>query len=293
MAKFLTPYLNTIEKVEGSIFQYEFIVKGLLGAIFASITAGLAGTYIVSKRMVFLSGGITHASFGGIGIGYFVGINPVLGAAIFGILSALGVEYLSVRQKIREDSAIGILWAFGMAIGIIFIYLTPGYSPNLLSYLFGSILTVTYGDLIALGTMSVILILYFGIFYRTILYISYDEVFARTYSRYVNVFKYITTALIALTIVLNIRMAGVVLVISLLTIPPNIAMLLTKDYFKIVLLSVVWGFAGTAAGYAISFYAGIPVGATIIFTLVILWTLVKIPVTLARKRSKIVVDKYQ
>ena len=97
--------------MEQNIFQYEFIIKGLLGAVFASVTAGLAGTYIVSKRMVFLSGGITHASFGGIGIGYFIGINPVLGAAVFSILSALGVEYLSVRQKIREDSAIGILWA--------------------------------------------------------------------------------------------------------------------------------------------------------------------------------------
>ena len=95
------------------------------------------------KEWYFLSGGITHASFGGIGIGYFLGINPVIGAAIFGILSALGVEYLSVKQKIREDSAIGILWAFGMAIGIIFIYLTPGYTPNLMSYLFGSILTVS------------------------------------------------------------------------------------------------------------------------------------------------------
>ena len=148
----------------GSIFQYDFIIKGLLGACFASITAGIAGTYIVSRRMVFLSGGITHASFGGIGIGYFCGINPVIGAAIFGILSALGVEYLAVKQKIREDSAIGILWAFGMAIGIIFIYLTPGYTPNLMSYLFGSILTVTNADIIALGVMSVILILYFGIF---------------------------------------------------------------------------------------------------------------------------------
>jgi zinc transport system permease protein len=268
--------------VEGSIFQYEFIIKGLLGAIFASITAGLAGTYIVSKRMVFLSGGITHASFGGIGMGYFFGINPVVGAAVFSILSALGVEYLSVRQKIREDSAIGILWAFGMATGIIFIYLTPGYSPNLLSYLFGSILTVTYGDLIALGIMSVILIIYFGVFYRTILYISFDEVFARTYSRYVNVFKYVTTSLIALTIVLNIRMAGVVLVISLLTIPPNIAMLLTTDYVKIVLLSIAAGFVGTAAGYAISYFAGIPVGATIIFTLVILWVLVKLPLSILK-----------
>ncbi len=271
--------------METNIFQYSFIIKGLLGAVFASITAGLAGTYVVSKRMVFLSGGITHASFGGIGIGYFIGINPVIGAAVFGILSALGVEYLSVRQKIREDSAIGILWAFGMAIGIIFIYLTPGYTPNLMSYLFGSILTVSNADIIALGTMSVILILYFGIFYRTILYISFDEVFARTYSSYVDIIKYITTSLIALTIVLNIRMAGVVLVISLLTIPPNIAMLFTRVYFRIVLWSIVAGFIGTATGYAISYYAGIPVGATIIFTLVIIWVLVKITTLIIMKLS--------
>jgi zinc transport system permease protein len=261
--------------VHTSLFQYSFVIKGFLGAVFASITAGLAGTYVVSKRMVFLSGGITHASFGGIGIGYFMGINPVVGAAVFGILSALGVEYLSVKQKIREDSAIGILWAFGMAIGIIFIYLTPGYTPNLMSYLFGSILTVSNADIIALGVMSVILIFYFGVFYRTILYISFDEVFARTYSSYVDIFKYITTSLIALTIVLNIRMAGVVLVISLLTIPPNIAMLFTRVYFKIVIWSIVAGFIGTAVGYAVSYSAGIPVGATIIFTLVILWVIVK------------------
>ena len=272
--------------METSIFQYGFIIKGLLGAIFASITAGLAGTYVVSKRMVFLSGGITHASFGGIGIGYFICINPFVGAAVFGILSALGVEYLSVKQRIREDSAIGILWAFGMAIGIIFIYLTPGYTPNLMSYLFGSILTVSRVDIIALGIMSAILILYFGIFYRTILYISFDEVFARTYSSYVDVFKYITTSLIALTIVLNIRMAGVVLVISLLTIPPNIAMLFTRVYFKIVIWSVLAGFVGTATGYAISYYAGIPVGATIIFTLVILWVMVKGITQLILKISK-------
>ena len=273
--------------MEANIFQYEFIIKGLLGAAFASITAGLAGTYVVSKRMVFLSGGITHASFGGIGIGYFIGINPVIGAAVFGILSALGVEYLSVRQKIREDSAIGILWAFGMAIGIIFIYLTPGYTPNLMSYLFGSILTVSNADIIALGIMSVILIFYFGIFYRTILYISFDEIFARTYSSYVDVFKYITTSLIALTIVLNIRMAGVVLVISLLTIPPNIAMLFTRVYFKIVLWSVLAGFIGTATGYAISYFAGIPVGATIIFTLVIIWVITKGITQLIVKISKL------
>jgi zinc transport system permease protein len=261
--------------MEQSIFQYGFVIKGLLGALFASITAGIAGTYIVSKRMVFLSGGVTHASFGGIGIGHFIGVNPVLGAAVFGILSALGVEYLSTRHKVLEDSAIGILWAFGMAIGIIFIYLTPGYSPDLMGYLFGSILTVTTADIIALGVMSATLILYFGLFYRTILYISFDEVYARTYSACVDVFKYITTSLIALTIVLNIRMAGIVLVISLLTIPPNIAMIFTRNYFKIVIWSIIAGFTGAAAGYAISYYANIPVGAAIIFTLVLLWIIAK------------------
>lgn len=257
------------------MLQYSFILKGLLGAVFASITAGLAGTYIVSRKMVFLSGGISHASFGGIGLGFFAGINPIIGAAVFSIFSALGIEYLSVRQKIREDSAIGILWAFGMATGIIFIYLTPGYAPNLMSYLFGSILTVTTADIIALGIMSVILILYFGIFYRTILYISFDEDFARTYSPYVNVFKYLTTSFIALTIVLNIRMTGVVLVISLLTIPPNIAMLFTREYNKIVIWAIIAGFAGIITGYATSYFLGIPTGATIIFTLVILWIIVK------------------
>ena len=276
---------ETSLEVGESIFQYGFIVKGIFAVLFASITAGLAGTYIVTRKMVFLSGGITHASFGGIGIGYYAGFSPVAGAAIFGILSALGIEYLSVSQKIREDSAIGILWAFGMAVGIIFIYLTPGYAPNLMGYLFGSLLTVTNAEIIALGILSLALILYFIIFYRTIIYISFDEEFARTYSHYVNIIKYLTTSLIALTIVLNIRMAGVVLVISLLTIPPNIAMLFTRSYRRIILWSVLAGFTGTAAGYAISYVAGIPVGATIIFTLVVLWMLVKGLVLLHGRRN--------
>lgn len=261
--------------MEGSILQYDFILKGLLGALFASISAGFIGTYIVTRKMVFLSGGITHASFGGIGIGHYAGFSPVAGAAIFGVLSAIGIEYLSIHHKIREDSAIGILWAFGMATGIIFIYLTPGYSPNLMSYLFGSILTVTNADIIALGIMSVVLFIYFVAFYRTILYTSFDESFARTYSAYVDIFKYITTSLIALTIVFNIRMAGVILVLSLLTIPPNIALMITRKYSGIIIISILAGFTGTISGYIISYFAGIPVGATIIFTLVIIWIIVK------------------
>jgi zinc transport system permease protein len=254
-----------------NLFEYSFVVRSLLGALFASITAGLAGTYIVSKRLVFLSGGVTHASFGGIGLGYYLGMNPVVGAAVFGLGSALGMEYMSARGKMREDSAIGILWALGMAVGIIFIYLTPGYAPNLMSYLFGSILTVTDGDLIALGIISVVLIIYTALFYRTLLYISFDENYARTFTRHVDLFRYISVGLTGLAIVLNIRMAGVIMIIALLTIPANIVMLFTRRYLRIIVLSTVVSLVGISAGFAMSWFTNLPTGATIVAVLVLFW----------------------
>jgi len=214
---------------------------------------------------------VTHASFGGIGLGYYLGINPVVGAAVFGLGSALGMEYMSARGKMREDSAIGILWALGMAVGIIFIYLTPGYAPNLMSYLFGSILTVTDGDLIALGVISAVLIIYTAVFYRTLLYISFDENYARTFTRHVDLFRYISVGLTGLAIVLNIRMAGVIMIIALLTIPANIVMLFTRRYLRIIVLSTVVSFAGISAGFAISWFTNMPTGATIVAVLVLFW----------------------
>lgn len=258
-----------------SIFAYSFVTKSLAGALFASITAGIAGTYIVSRRLVFLSGGITHASFGGLGLGHYLAINPVIGAAVFGLGSAVGMEYMTSRGKMREDSAIGILWALGMAIGIIFIYMTPGYAPNLMSYLFGSILTVTRGDLIALGIVSLVLIIYTAVFYRTLLYISFDENYARTFTRHVDLFKYISVALTGLAIVLNIRMAGVILIISLLTIPANIIMLFTRKYLRIIVLSSVVSFIGISAGFAVSWFTNLPTGAVIVTVLVIFWVIAR------------------
>ncbi|MCD4768593.1 MAG: metal ABC transporter permease [Bacteroidales bacterium] len=272
--------------MEIGIFEYGYLLKSVLAAILGSITAGIAGTYIVSRRLVFLSGGITHASFGGIGLGYFLGLNPVFGAAVFGMASAVGVEYLSGRQEVKEDSAIGFLWAFGMALGIIFIYLTPGYTPDLMSYLFGSILTISNSDLIALAVLSVVLIIFFIFYYRTILYISFDEAFARTFSRSVTLFKYFLIVLVSLVIVLNIRIAGVVLVLSLLTIPPNIAILFTGSYYKMIIASVIIGLVGTLVGLAASWFLDIPTGATVIFTLVLLWVLSRIIVNIGRKFRK-------
>ncbi|MFO7755724.1 MAG: metal ABC transporter permease [Bacteroidales bacterium] len=256
--------------------EYDFLMNSMLAVLFGSITAGIAGSYIVSKKMVFLSGGITHSSFGGIGIAYFMGINPVLGAACFGVASALGIQYLAAKQRVSEDSAIGFLWAFGMAVGIIFVYLTPGYTPDLMSYLFGSILTINSSDLVALAVLAVILLFFFIRYYRFILYIAFDEGYARTFSPRVDLFKYLLIVLVSLVIVLNIRIAGVVLVLSLLTIPPNIALLYTKNFGKVILISVIAGFLGMSAGLSASWYLNIPTGATIIFTLVLLWIISRI-----------------
>jgi len=257
------------------LLQYKFITNSLLAGVFASISCGIIGTYIVTRRMVFLSGGITHASFGGIGIGYFFGFNPIISAAIFGVLSALGIEFVSKKTEIREDSVIGILWSFGMALGIMFIFLTPGYAPNLMSYLFGSILTVSALDIWLMLGLSIILAIVFISFYRIILFVSYDQEFAKTHKIAVNFINYVLISLVALTIVLNIKVVGIILVISLLTIPQSIANLFTKKFKNIIIISIVIGLIGALLGLIISYKINIPSGASIIFSLVVIFILAK------------------
>jgi len=248
----------------------------LYAAILVSIVSGIIGTYITSRRLVFLSGGITHASFGGIGIAYYLGINPIVGAVIFSILSAFGIEALSHRKNIREDSAIGILWAFGMAVGIIFIFLTPGYAPNLLSFLFGSILTVTNTDLLYLVLLNIVVILFFTIFYRSILYFAFDPEFARTQKMPVAFLNYILITFIAIAIVLSIRVVGIILLISLFTIPPATANTFTHHFGKLIFWSILLSFLGSFIGLMLSYSINIPSGASIVVVLVIMFGLVKI-----------------
>lgn len=258
-----------------SILQYEFGQNAFLAAIFASISCGLIGTYIVAKRLVFISGGITHASFGGIGIGYYLGIDPIIGAVVFGVLSALGVEFFTKRADMREDSAIAMLWALGMAIGIIFVYLTPGYAPNLLSYLFGNILIVSYSDLLIMLLLTVAICLFFIFSSKMILFVSFDEEFARTNNAPVKTFNIVLMSLVALTIVFNIKVVGIILIMSLLTIPQAIANMFTKTFVSMMLLSVVFAFIGSTSGLLLSYKLDIPSGAAIIFTLVLLFLVIK------------------
>jgi zinc transport system permease protein len=264
--------LNTLT----NFFQYQFVVNAFVAALLISVAAGMVGSYIVAKRLVFLSGGITHASFGGIGIAYFLGINPLAGAAAFAVLSAFGVEALSQRMAVREDSAIGILWSVGMAIGIFFIYLTPGYSPNLMTFLFGSILTVSATDIWLLLTLNIVMVAFFLLFYRSILYLAFDSDFAKTQRIPVKTFSYILKGFLALTIVLSIRMVGIILLISLLTIPPTTANLFTKRFNQIIFASIGIGFIGAIGGLLLSYNMNVPSGATIIMVLVAIFAVAKL-----------------
>lgn len=250
---------------------YTFIRYALIASLLGSITAGIIGTYVVTRRMVFITGGITHASFGGLGLGFFLGINPLIGAALFGLFSGLGVEYLSRFRKIREDSVIAMMWSFGMALGIIFISLAPGYAPNLMSYLFGNILSVSTADIWIMLLLMLLTLLLFIPFFRLIQYITFDEEFARASRVPVSLFKYLLAALVALTAVVYIRVAGIILVLSLLTIPQNTAMLFSNNLKKIMWLSIIIGFLGSLLGLLISYLGNIPSGASIIFSLVILY----------------------
>lgn len=258
------------------LMTYGFFQNAMLAALLAAISCGIIGTYVVTRRIVFISGGITHASFGGIGMGYFFGINPILGAAAFAVLSALGIEYSSRKADIREDSAIAILWALGMAIGVIFVFITPGYAPNLMSYLFGNILTVNTLDLYLLLGLAIAVVLFFVMQYENILYIAFDENYARARQLPVDAINYLMISLVALTIVFNIRVVGIILVISLLTIPQTIANLFVKRFSRIMVLSVGIALLGTLSGLVLSYLMDIPSGAAIIFFLVILFFLARL-----------------
>lgn len=258
------------------LFSYDFFQKAFLAAVFASISCGIIGAYIVSRRIVFISGGITHASFGGIGLAFFLGFNPLLGAVLFAVLSALGIQFFTKVAEIREDSSIAIWWSLGMALGIIFVFLTPGYTPNLMSYLFGNILTVTTSELWWMFLLNLVVIVFFSVFLRKILYIAFDEEFARTAGLPVNLFNYLIIVLIALTVVLNIRVVGIILILSLLTIPQASANLFTKDFKRLLVLSSLFAFIGTISGLFISYFLNIPSGAAIIFTLIIIFGVLRL-----------------
>jgi zinc transport system permease protein len=246
------------------IFAFDFMRNALLAALLSSVACGIIGSYVVVKRIGFISGGIAHTAFGGVGLGYYLGINPLLGVLPFTLLAALGIGLLSKKGKVAEDTAIGTFWAVGMAVGVIFIGLKPGYAPDLFSYLFGNILTVPDSDLWMIVVLDVVIVLMVWLFSKELLALAFDEEYALVSGVKTTALYLLLLCLIALTVVIMMRVVGIVMVIALLTIPAAIARIFSRTLPGMMGLSVVLSALFSLSGLWLSSVLDLASGATII-----------------------------
>ena len=249
------------------LFQYQFMQRALIAAVLVSISCGVVGSYVVIKKIVSLSGAISHAAFGGVGLGYFLGVNPVLAAIPFSIISAISIGGVKQITNISEDTAIGILWSVGMAIGVIFINLTPGYAPDLFSYLFGSILTVSNTDLYIMFVLDLVIIAIVFLFRREFLAVSFDEEFSNVVGLHALLVYMLLLSLVALSVVVLIKVVGVILIIALFTIPAAISKQYTYNLRNLMILATILAIILTSLGLILSFIFNLASGATIVMVL--------------------------
>ncbi len=259
----------------GGLWQYTFFQHAFAGCVLASVLCALVGTYVVTRRLVFVGGGIAHASLGGVGLGACLGFPPLLGAAVFALFSGWSIQWLSRRREVREDSAIAMLWTLGMGIGILCAYLTPGFVTDLPSYLFGSILSVTRADLLALGALTLLALLLYAVMGRVVVAVAYDRDFAVTQGLPVRFVESLMTALTALSLVASLHMMGIVLVVSLLSVPQMTAGLFARTYGAMVLWAVVFALTGTLGGLWLSYYYNVPSGATVVLFCIAIYFVAK------------------
>lgn len=241
-----------------------FIQNAIIVGILASVACGVMGTYVVVKRIVFISGGISHTVLGGMGIAYYYGYNPLYGAVVFALASALVIGFVSLRYHQHEDTLIGALWAVGMAVGIIFIYKTPGYNVDLMSYLFGNILMVKKSSLFLVLCLDFLVIFFVIFLYKRFLAVCFDEQYAQLQGIGVVNFYLLLLCLIALTVVMLIQVVGIILVIALITLPAATARYYAKNLYQMMLIAALLGAFFTTSGIIISFEKNLPSGATII-----------------------------
>ncbi len=244
--------------------QFDFMRNALLAGVLVSLAAGIVGVYVVLNRVTILSGGIAHAAYGGVGMAYYFGFDPLLGGIIFSLLASLLMTMVQRQAKQRTDMLIGVMWAVGMAVGIVFVDKSPGYKVDLMSYLFGSLLAVSPREILIILILDIIVLLTVFALYRSLLAISYDETFATVRGVPVQVISLILTALIALTVVMMMRVVGLILVIALLTLPAAIANLFARDMRQMMALASGLGVLFTVSGLWLSYSYNLTSGATII-----------------------------
>jgi len=245
-------------------FQSEFMRNALLAGLLAGVVCGIIGTLVVVNRIVFISGGIAHAAYGGIGLAIFLGIPPLAGAVGFALAIAMIMAAVTLKNKQRADTVVGVLWAVGMALGIIMIDLTPGYNVDLMSYLFGSILAVPRSDILMMALVDVGVLIIVGALYNSFLAMSFDEEFAKAMGVRVGMLYYILLGMIALSVIMLIRIVGLVLVIALLTIPPFIAEKFCHSLRAMMAVSIFLNFVFSLTGLWLSYAFNLTSGATII-----------------------------
>ena len=244
--------------------SYEFLRNALIAGVLASVLCGVIGTFVVVKKLAFISDGISHAAFGGMGICFFLGIDPLLGAIPVALVCALALGAVD-RETIRSyDALIGVLWSVGMAVGVVFVYKTPGYAPNLMTYLFGNILLVSRHDVAAIFVLATSVLAIVALFFKGIVAVAFDEVFARVRGVRVRLLMSLLLAMIALSVVILIQVVGIILVVALLTIPSVISLMLWRDLRSVLLGSVLIGVGITLGGLVLSFYFDLPSGPAII-----------------------------
>ena len=244
--------------------QYEFMRNALMAGFLAGIICGVIGTLVVVNRIVFLSGGIAHAAYGGIGLAFFLGIPYFVGTIGFALVAAMIMAFVTIHAEHRADTIIGVIWAVGMAIGIILIDMTPGYHVDLMSYLFGSILAVPRQDLILMVGVSGAVVIITGWLYNSFLAMSYDSEFARLRGVPVNALFFLMVGVISVSVVILIRVVGLILVIALLTIPPFIAEKYVTSLYAMMVLSSILGIIFAIGGLWLSFTFNLTSGAAII-----------------------------
>lgn len=253
------------------LLNYPFFQNALIAVLIISVVSAIIGTYIVTRRMVAISGGVTHACFGGLGLGYFLGISPMLMAGVFAIASSLGVEWLTVRGRLREDSSIAVVWAIGMALGVLFVFMTPGYVPELNSFLFGNILTVDRRDLIIFAIYALVLIAGMAIWYDKVVMCAFDSDFARVTGLPVRTINCCMTVMTALCIVLTIRLVGIMLLMSMLSMPQMVAEIWFHRFRQIMWVSIGVSMISCLIGLALSAVIDVPCSAIIVLTMTALY----------------------
>ncbi len=244
--------------------QFDFMQNALLAGLLTSVICGVIGTLVVVNRIVFLSGGIAHAAYGGIGLAFFCGWPYLLGMLGFALGAAVIMALVTLKMKHRADTVIGVVWAVGMATGIILLDLTPGYNVDLMSYLFGSILTVPTSDLWMMLWVGVLICGVVTFYYNDFLAMSYDEEFAQIRGVPVRFLYLLLIGMIALAIVVIIQIVGLILVIALITIPPFMAEKYVRSLFKMMIISSLLGMIFTTSGLWLAYAYNLTSGASII-----------------------------